>query len=67
MFLEYIPNLETDHLHRYSQERMDGFIRYIREIHKALIRHGCETEEMMIVKDDPSNRVVWLDFDRAET
>lgn len=47
---------------------MDGFIRDIREIHKALIRHrDAKPRNMMIVKDDPSNRVIWLDSDRAGT
>lgn len=68
IFLEYIPNLEMIQLHNYTRERMDGFIKAIQEIQKALIRHkDPKPRNMMIVKDDPDIRVVWLDFDRAET
>lgn len=68
IFIEYIPNLEMIHLHNYTRERMDGLIGGIREIHNALIRHrDPKPRNMMIVRDDPDNRVVWLDFDRAET
>lgn len=68
VFLEYIPNLEMIQLQNYTSERMDGLINGIREIHKALIRHkDPKPRNMMIVKDDPNNRVVWLDFNRAET
>jgi hypothetical protein len=49
---------------------MDGLIGGIREIHHALIRHGDpKPRNMMVmtVREDPGNRVVRLDFDRAET
>ncbi|EEH43987.2 uncharacterized protein PADG_00276 [Paracoccidioides brasiliensis Pb18] len=67
IFLEYIPNLEMIHLHNYSQKRMDNFIKGLREIHEAGVRHrDPKPRNMMIVKDD-AERVFWIDFDRAET
>ncbi|EGE85661.1 hypothetical protein RJZ56_003245 [Blastomyces dermatitidis] len=67
IFLEYIPNLEMIHLHNYSQKRMDNFIKGLQEIHGAGVRHrDPKPRNMMVVKDD-SERVVWIDFDRAET
>lgn len=68
IFIEYIPNPEMIHLHNYTRERMDGLLSGIREIHNVLIRHGDpKPRNMMIVRDDPDNRVMWLDFDRVET
>ncbi|KZF26557.1 hypothetical protein L228DRAFT_264938 [Xylona heveae TC161] len=67
LFLEYIPNIEILHLHNYTEKRMDNLVTGIREIHKALVRHGdVKPRNMMVVKDDPE-RVVWIDFNRAET
>ncbi|ODH45572.1 hypothetical protein GX48_08351 [Paracoccidioides brasiliensis] len=67
IFLEYIPNLEMIHLHNYTQRRKDNFLKGIQEIHGAGVRHrDPKPRNMMIVKDD-SERVVWIDFDRAET
>ena len=45
---------------------MDNFLSTIQEIHKAHILHNDPfPRNMKVVKDDPE-RVVWLDFDRAE-
>jgi tRNA A-37 threonylcarbamoyl transferase component Bud32 len=67
IFLEYIPNLEMINLHNCTQKRLDSLVRHIQEIHKASIRHrDPKPRNMMIIKDDPG-RVVWIDFDRAET
>lgn len=67
IFLEYIPKLEMLHLQHYTQQRADKFAEGIREIHKALVRHGDpKPRNMMVVTDDPE-RVVWIDFDRAKT
>ncbi|KMU73141.1 hypothetical protein CISG_03402 [Coccidioides immitis RMSCC 3703] len=67
IFLEYIPNLEMLGLNNYTQARMNKFLEGIREIHKALVEHGDpKPRNMLIVKDDPE-RVVWIDFNRANT
>lgn len=67
IFLEYIPNMDSVYPENYTKKRADGFIRGIQEIHKALILHtDAKPRNMMIIKDDPE-RVVWLDFDRAQT
>lgn len=67
IFLEYIPNMEPIHPQNYTKKRGEAFIRGIQEIHRALVLH-CDAKQrnMMVVKDDPE-RVVWLDFDRAQT
>lgn len=67
IFLEYIPNLEMLGLNNYTQARMNKFLKGIREIHKALVENGDpKPRNMLIVKDDPE-RVVWIDFNRANT
>lgn len=69
ILLEYLPNVEMIHLHNYTTERADRFIEGIKEIHKALIFHGdTKPRNMLLVKDDPDpDRVIWIDFDRADT
>ncbi|WEW58199.1 hypothetical protein PRK78_003667 [Emydomyces testavorans] len=67
IFLEYIPNLEMLGLNNYTQARMNKLLEGIREIHQALVKHGDpKPRNMLIVKDDPE-RVVWIDFNRANT
>ncbi|KAL1963350.1 hypothetical protein VTN77DRAFT_8471 [Rasamsonia byssochlamydoides] len=67
ILFEYIPNLEMIHLHNYTRKRMDKFIEGIQQIHKAFVRHkDAKPRNMLVVEDDPE-RVVWIDFDRAET
>ncbi|EFW22734.1 conserved hypothetical protein [Coccidioides posadasii str. Silveira] len=54
-------------VNNYTQARMNKFLEGIREIHKALVEHGDpKPRNMLIVKDDPE-RVVWIDFNRANT
>lgn len=67
IFLEYIPGLEMISVHNYTQQRMNNFVEGIREIHKALVRHRDPKPRNMMVVTDTPERVVWLDFDRAET
>lgn len=69
LFLEYIPNMEMVKLHNYTEARMNNLLRGIREIHKAGVEHNdIKPRNMLIVKDDPNpNRVVWIDFNRANT
>ncbi|PTU23650.1 hypothetical protein P175DRAFT_0505470 [Aspergillus ochraceoroseus IBT 24754] len=65
LFLEYIPNLEMIQLHNYTQQRMHNILSGIREIHNALVQHNDpKPRNMMVVGNE---RVVWIDFDRAET
>ena len=67
IFLEYIAGLEMISLDNYTQQRLDNFVEGIRQIHKVLVLHrDPKPRNMMVVADTPE-RVVWLDFDRAET
>ncbi|KAK2762320.1 hypothetical protein FQN54_001330 [Arachnomyces sp. PD_36] len=69
IFMEYIPNLEMLYLDNYTPQRLDGFVHGLREIHKALVRHRDPKPRNMLIsnKGDRLERLVWLDFDRADT
>ncbi|RAK99288.1 uncharacterized protein BO80DRAFT_494873 [Aspergillus ibericus CBS 121593] len=67
LLLQYIPHMEMIHLHNFSENRMDNLIMGIQAIHQALVRHrDPKPRNMMVLKNDPG-RVMWIDFDRAET
>ncbi|OAX81628.1 hypothetical protein ACJ72_04027 [Emergomyces africanus] len=67
ILLEYIQNMEMLYPHNFTKELGEAFIRGIREIHSALVQHcDAKPRNMMIVRGD-RERVVWLDFDRAQT
>ncbi|KAI9374779.1 hypothetical protein BJX61DRAFT_258643 [Aspergillus egyptiacus] len=70
LFLEYIPNMEMVDIHNFTPERADKLIYGIREIHKALVLHNDPRPRNMIVApgtEGEEERVLWIDFDRAET
>ncbi|PGH01023.1 hypothetical protein GX51_05459 [Blastomyces parvus] len=67
LFLEYIANMEMIDLDNYTEVRMNNLLLGIHEIHQAGVRHSdIRPRNMLIIKDDP-NRVVWIDFNRANT
>ncbi|PLB55729.1 hypothetical protein P170DRAFT_400097 [Aspergillus steynii IBT 23096] len=67
LFLEYIPHMEMILPQHYNEERATNLVHGIRQIHEADVLH-CDVKprNMMIIKSDPG-RIVWLDFDRAQT
>lgn len=67
IFLDYIPDLEMINIHNCTEKRLNNLITGVQEIHRALVRHrDPKPRNMMVVRNDPE-RVVWIDFDRAET
>ncbi|EEH34341.2 hypothetical protein PAAG_05390 [Paracoccidioides lutzii Pb01] len=81
IFLEYIPRMEMIHPHSFTKERGEVLNHGIREmsraeskegrvrraVHRALVLHcDAKPRDVMIVSNDPE-RVIWLDFDRAQT
>ena len=67
IFLEYITGVEMITLENYTQQRMDNIISGIQQIHKTLVRHRDPKPRNMMVVIGTAERVVWVDFDRAET
>ena len=50
----------------YSRKRAEGFMHLIQEIHKAGVVHDDVYPHNMVVFDDDPERVMWIDFDRAQ-
>lgn len=67
IFLEYIPNMVTILPQHYTEKRAESMIRGIQQIHRALVfHHDVYPRNIKIFEDDPE-RVMWIDFDRAQT
>jgi tRNA A-37 threonylcarbamoyl transferase component Bud32 len=67
IFLEYVAGMEMMTINNCTEPRFNSMIMGIKEIHKALVRHrDPKPRNIMVLKDQPE-RVVWIDFDRAET
>ncbi|GES57108.1 hypothetical protein ATEIFO6365_0001039500 [Aspergillus terreus] len=67
IFLEYIPGIEMMTINNCTEPRFNSMIMGIKEIHKALVRHRDPKPRNIMVLNDQPERVVWIDFDRAET
>ena len=67
LLLEYIPSMEMILPQHYTPQRAKNLVYGIRQIHKAAVLH-CDVKprNIMVIKGDPQ-RIVWLDFDRAQT
>ncbi|KAL4952995.1 hypothetical protein BDW69DRAFT_184880 [Aspergillus filifer] len=61
--------MEPLQLHNFTIERADILIEGIRQIHKVLMRYNDAKARNMMVSMGPNGkeRVLWIDFDRAET
>jgi serine/threonine protein kinase len=67
IFLDYIPDLEMINIHNCMEKHLNNLITSIQEIHHALVRHrDPKPRNIIVVRNDPE-RVVWIDFNRAET
>ena len=64
--LEYIPNLQRIDLTNYTKDRAVALQNIIREIHKVRVVHGDPYPQNMMVQPE-TDRVLWIDFDRAQT
>lgn len=67
VFMEYIPHLKELDLETYNKARIESFISGMELIHEARIEHNdIRPRNMMIAfEPDGTERVVWMDFDRA--
>ncbi|KAE8383872.1 hypothetical protein BDV26DRAFT_250938 [Aspergillus bertholletiae] len=66
VLLEYVPNLQKIDLSTFSIERVHKLRQILSEIHRAGIYHGDPFPRNMMVQKS-SDRVLWIDFDRAQT
>jgi Lipopolysaccharide kinase (Kdo/WaaP) family len=66
ILIEHIPHLHQLDLSTYSKDRMDKLVSILRDIHKAGILHGDPYPRNMMVARGNPDRVLWIDFDRAQ-
>jgi tRNA A-37 threonylcarbamoyl transferase component Bud32 len=67
VLMEYIPGMQMLFLDNFTKERMAKFTEGIKLIHEARILHyDPNPRNMMVIPGDP-DRILWIDFDRAQT
>ncbi|OJZ83785.1 hypothetical protein ASPFODRAFT_698164, partial [Aspergillus luchuensis CBS 106.47] len=64
--MEYIPDVHPIDLSNYSAKRIRKPRQILFEMHRAGVYHGDPYPRNMMVQVK-SDRVLWMDFDRAET
>lgn len=67
ILIEYISGGEQLSRTNYTSQRMNKFMEYLEEIHDALILHGDIYPRNMWIFPDSVHKVMWLDFNRAQT
>ncbi|PYH37816.1 uncharacterized protein BO87DRAFT_413210, partial [Aspergillus neoniger CBS 115656] len=66
VLMEYIPDVHPIDLSKYSPKRLHKLRQILFEIHRACVYHGDPYPRNMMVQMN-SDRVLWMDFDRAQT
>ncbi|OGM48836.1 hypothetical protein ABOM_003013 [Aspergillus bombycis] len=66
VLLEYVPDLQQIDLSTFSIDRIYRLRRILSEIHDAGVYHGDPYPRNIMVQQS-SDRVLWIDFDRAQT
>ncbi|KAL4880754.1 hypothetical protein BJY04DRAFT_218911 [Aspergillus karnatakaensis] len=68
ILLEYIPNLQQIDLSTYTPHRLTKVRQILADMHQANVYHGDSWPRNMAVSVvDGQERVVWIDFDQAQT
>ena len=67
ILIEYIPDMQMIDLPTFSPDRLDKLASILDEIHDTKVLHRDPyPRNMMIIPGNP-DRVLWIDFDRAQT
>ena len=67
VLLEYISEAEPLTKINYTRQRMDKFMKYLKDIHSASVLHSDIHPRNMWIFPESVDRVMWLDFNRAQT
>ncbi|OJD18345.1 hypothetical protein ACJ73_08727 [Blastomyces percursus] len=68
ILIEYIPNMQQIDLSNFSESYLHRFRDILCEIHEARVYHGdAYPRNMMILPRKKTTRVLWIDFDSAQT
>ncbi|OJZ90115.1 hypothetical protein ASPFODRAFT_43490 [Aspergillus luchuensis CBS 106.47] len=65
ILLEFIPNLKQIVVETYTENRAAALLSIIQQIHEAGICH-CDPYPRNMVVQPETDRVLWIDFDRAQ-
>ncbi|KAE8400505.1 hypothetical protein BDV37DRAFT_257344 [Aspergillus pseudonomiae] len=66
ILLEFIPNIKQIDLATYTEDRAAALLEILDKIHDAGVCHGDPYPRNMVVQPE-TGRVLWIDFDRAQT
>ncbi|PWY64404.1 hypothetical protein BO83DRAFT_369340 [Aspergillus eucalypticola CBS 122712] len=68
VLIEYIPQLQQIDLSHYSPQRLDKLREILDDIHAAGVLHADpKPRDMMVSVAEEEERVLWIDFDSAQT
>ncbi|KAB8212983.1 hypothetical protein BDV33DRAFT_230783 [Aspergillus novoparasiticus] len=67
ILIEYIPNLQSIDLSNFSLIRLAKLREILDDIHRARVLHGDPKPRNMMVSLGEYERVLWIDFDSAQT
>ncbi|EJP70486.1 ChaC-like protein [Beauveria bassiana ARSEF 2860] len=67
VFIEYIPNAEPCQISNFSEHNLARFAQVLSEFHQMELLHGDSLpRNMLVVKQEPRDRIVWIDFDCSQ-
>ncbi|KAM3463941.1 hypothetical protein NHJ6243_002903 [Beauveria neobassiana] len=67
VFIEYIPNAEPCQISNFSDHNLARFAQVLSEFHQMGLLHGDSLpRNMLVVKQEPRDRIVWIDFDCSQ-
>ncbi|KAK2806784.1 hypothetical protein FQN50_005646 [Emmonsiellopsis sp. PD_5] len=67
VLIEYIPNMKQVDLSNFSKPRLAKLRRILDDIHQARVLHGDPKPRNMMISMGKQARVLWTDFDSAQT
>lgn len=67
VLIEYIPNMLSINLSNFSKYRLAKLHRILDDIHQAGVLHGDPKPRNMMICPGEQGRVLWIDFDSAQT
>lgn len=67
ILIEYIPNMKSISLSNFSKDYLDKFRQVLDDIHQAGVLHGDAKPRNMMISQGKQDRVLWIDFDSAQT
>ena len=67
VLIEYISGMQSLDLSNFSEMRMAKFRRILDSIHRAKVGHGDPYPRNMMIQLGDRERLLWIDFDRADT